>query len=443
MSHAVDALLGNLAAGGPRRCIFEHGRWLGAADLASAVQRWRGEIARRVPHEGAVLGLQATFCLDAIACLLAAWAERCIVALVPPGADADTAGCDAHAELLLCLGRRGEARWIAREERREEPLLRSLRQSRDAGVVLFTSGSEGRPRAAVHAVSRLLGKFGDGRALRTLAVLQMDHIAGLDALLYTLCAGGAFVIARGRTPEEVCEAIAAARVQVLSTSPSFLRLLCRGVDARQVDLSSVEVVTYGSEPMDPATLARVNALFPRARISQKYGTTELGAPRTASEANDSLWVRMGADVEVDVRDGVLWVRSPHQFLGYLGAPAPFDARGWYCTGDRVERRGEWLRILGRAGEIISVGGEKVSPSQVEAVILELDDVLAAVVRGEPNPLLGEVAVACVSLREGASPEDATRLIRRHCRARLPRYQVPVRVDVVEGLVGERQKLRRR
>jgi len=296
----------------------------------------------------------------------------------------------------------------------------------------------------VHALSRLLGKYaGGGRALRTLPVLQMDHLAGLDALLYTLCAGGALVMPRNRTPEAVCQAITAARAEVLAASPSFLRLLCLSDAAREADLSSVAIVTYGSEPMDPATLARVNALFPHSRVSQKYGTTELGAPRTSSESSDSLWIRLGGEgVETAVRDGVLWMRSPHLFLGYLGAPSPVDAEGWYCTGDRVECRDGWMRILGRASELISVGGEKVSPAQVEAAILELPEVAAAAVSGEPNALLGQVVVARVQMQAATQAGDAEKRIRQHCRGRLAPYQVPVRVEVVQGLIGERQKVLR-
>ena len=97
-----------------------------------------------------------------------------------------------------------------------------------------------------------------------------------------------------RDPKRVCALIEAADVQVLSTSPSFLRLLWASGAAEGRNLSSLAVVTYGSEPMDAATLRRINELFPAARISQKYGSTETGAPRTISRSNDSLWVQIAA-----------------------------------------------------------------------------------------------------------------------------------------------------
>jgi acyl-coenzyme A synthetase/AMP-(fatty) acid ligase len=231
----------------------------------------------------------------------------------------------------------------------------------------------------------------------------------------------------------------------LSTSPSFLRLLWASGATEGRDLSSLVVITYGSEPMDAATLRRVNELFPAARISQKYGTTETGAPRTVSRSNDSLWVQIGGEgVETQVRDGILWIRSEGTLLGYLNAPTPLDDDGWYCTGDLVEQDGDWLRILGREGDIINVGGKKVSPVEVEQVILELDEIVSVAVSGRAHPLIGQIVTARVVLRPDCDRAKAEALVRRHCRSRLPRHKVPVTVDVATGpLSSDRQKILRR
>jgi acyl-CoA synthetase (AMP-forming)/AMP-acid ligase II len=215
--------------------------------------------------------------------------------------------------------------------------------------------------------------------------------------------------------------------------------------AAEYDLSSLEILTYGSEPMDAATLARVNALFPQARISQKYGTTETGAPRTVSRGNDSLWVQIrGEGVETRIVDGILWIRSEGTLLGYLNAPAPVTKDGWYCTGDLAEQDGDWIRILGRQGDLINVGGEKVSPVEVEQIILELDEIASVAVSGRAHPLMGQIVAADVVIRDGVDPATAERIVRRHCRARLARHKVPVTVDVVTGsLSSERQKVLRR
>ncbi len=101
----------------------------------------------------------------------------------------------------------------------------------------------------------------------------------------------------------------------------------------------------------------------------------------------------GEGYETKIVDGRLWIRAKSAMLGYLNAPSPFDADGFFDTGDLVEVDGEWLRILGRKSEIINVGGNKVFPMEVENALLELDNVEDVAVRGEPNPLTGQVVVA--------------------------------------------------
>jgi len=437
--------LESLATRGHDNCLYSGGRWHTYSDLLSRVAYWRQQLATTTPEPGSVIGFQADYSTDSIALLLAAWANRLIVSLIPRGTNSDAYLADSLAAGSLTFASSSGLVWAARPQHTKHHLLEQLQSAGDAGIVIFTSGSTGRPKAALHSVERFLCKFDrPGRALRTLAFLQLDHVAGIDTLLYTLMAGGALVLPSERDPTTICALIESARAQVLSTSPSFLRLLWASGAAEGRDLSSLAIVTYGSEPMDAATLERVNRLFPGVRISQKYGTTETGAPRTVSKSNESLWVKIHGDsVETEVRSGILWIRSPSQFLGYLNAPNPVDANGWYCTGDLVAQQGEWLRILGREGDIINVGGEKVSPVEVEQVILELDEVVSVAVSGRAHPLIGQVVTALVVLRPQIDPAQAETLVRRHCRSRLPRHMVPVTVDVTTGsLSSERQKIQR-
>ncbi len=269
----------------------------------------------------------------------------------------------------------------------EHPLLVATRSGRrcrnrpvHVGLHRTTEGGPAKPASVPRQVRR------PGKSLRTLAFLLFDHVAGLDTLFYTLSNGGTVVVTRDRSPSAVSRLIEDASVEVLSASPTFLRLLCLAGDDGERDLSSLKIITYGSEPMDPRTLALLNERFAGCRISQKYGTTETGSPLSASRANDSLWLKLGGDgVEVKVVDGVLHLRSESTILGYLNAPSPVDAEGWYCTGDLVEVDGDWIRFRGRSSDQINVGGEKVAPSEVEQVLLELDFVREAAVYGEAEP----------------------------------------------------------
>ena len=119
-------------------------------------------------------------------------------------------------------------------------------------------------------------------------------------------------------------------------------------------------------------------------------------------------------------------------LGYLNAPSPFDAEGWFNTHDAVEQDGDWIRILGRTTELINVGGQKVYPAEVESVLLEMDNVLDVTVHGEPNPLVGQCVVARVNLLQSEAATTFKSRMRRHCLGKLAPYMIPVKVEIVDA-----------
>jgi acyl-CoA synthetase (AMP-forming)/AMP-acid ligase II len=275
-----------------------------------------------------------------------------------------------------------------------------------------------------------------GRARRILSFLSLDHIGGINTLLHTLCTGGTVVTVPERTPEAVFGAIEAHRVEVLPTTPTFLNMvLISGVLDRH-DSSSLALITYGPEPMPLRTLRRLAELLPGVRLKQTYGLSELGILPTKSRGDDTLWVKLGgAGFDYRVTDDVLWIRSDMAMLGYLNAPAPFDADGYFNTQDVVVQDGDWVRILGRRSEIINVGGEKVYPSEVESVLLELPGVAEATVTGRPSHVTGMVVKATLLMAEPVAPEAhraVAREVRRHCAARLEAFKVPAVVELSEA-----------
>lgn len=445
----VASFLDRLQSYAPRLCIVDGDVAYAYGDLLAETARWTSRLDELNVESGSVIGVRADYSFSAVAALLALLSRGAIAALIPRDRETVQYLRDAHATALLELTP-DEHFWHPLSDQPTHPLLDELRAMREGGVVVFTSGSTGRPKAALHSIERLLCKFERrGRALRTLAFLLFDHIAGLDTLLYTLSNGGTLILTRRRDPPYILDLIASQSVEVLPTSPSFLRLLCAMRDHSDRSISSLKVITYGSEPMDPATLKRVNERFPNVQIIQKYGTTELGSPATESRDNNSLWLRIKGDaIESMIVDGVLWLRSPGTMLGYLNASSSVTADGWYSTGDLVDVDGEWMRFLGRVDEVIKVGGEKVAPAEVERIIRELDFVCDVLVVGEPHPLLGQVVTAQVTIApEALSTKEAESRIRLHCRQRLASHHVPVKIvfgfDKATAFLGYRQKLQRR
>jgi acyl-CoA synthetase (AMP-forming)/AMP-acid ligase II len=139
-------------------------------------------------------------------------------------------------------------------------------------------------------------------------------------------------------------------------------------------------------------------------------------------------------------DGVLQIKADAAMLGYLNAPSPFTEDGYFITGDRVEQEGDYLRFLGRDSELINVGGQKVFPAEVEAVLLECDVVGEVVVYGQPNPITGKIVCADVQLRGAHDESEARRALKKFCAQRLEPFKVPVKIRFVEsGLTSDRMK----
>jgi acyl-coenzyme A synthetase/AMP-(fatty) acid ligase len=327
------------------------------------------------------------------------------------------------------------------DEPSSHPLFRQLQERGAAGLILFSSGTSGAPKAMVQDFGRLLGSYESRHEsdLTMLALLGFDHIGGLNTLFGSLAAGSLLVVPATRSPADVAAAIVRHRVAVLPASPTFLNLLMTaGVTD---DLSSLRVITYGAEPMPDSLLVRLKAAFPRVRFIQTFGTSETGIIRTASPAEGSTFLRFeDPQLEWKVVDDELWLRSRTQVAGYLNASNErFTADGWFRTGDKVEQGPDGtLRVLGRMGETINVGGEKLMPAEVEAVILDVVGVVDCRVRGETHPLTGQTVVADV-VGQDADPEALRSAIRVACRERLARHKVPTRVTFVASVSGDRMK----
>jgi acyl-coenzyme A synthetase/AMP-(fatty) acid ligase len=442
----VENLIELLQSYSAQPCIDGEGGARSYAELISEIEQWNARFVQLNVLPGTVVAVRADYSMSAMGALISLLSLRAIAALIPRDRADEHYLKDSHASALLDLRTDGGYEWLPLTQPAPHPLLAKLRDQGHGGILLFTSGSTGRPKAALHSAERFLYKFRKpGRRFRTLAFLLFDHVAGLDTMFYTLVSGGTLVLTRQRDPKSIARLIETCKVEVLPTSPTFLRLFCLADSAHQHDFSSLQIITYGSEPMDPATLTRVNEQFPTAKIVQKFGTTETGAPKTISRGNDSLWIKFNTEgFETKIVDGVLWIRSESTLLGYLNALSPVDDEGWYCTSDLVDVDGEWIRFRGRASDTINVGGEKVTASEVEHSILELDFVREVLVCGEPHALLGQVVTAKVVLAsDDMDRKTATMSIWRHCRARLASYKAPVKIDIVSGaLADERQKIRR-
>ena len=316
-----------------------------------------------------------------------------------------------------------------------------------AGLVLFSSGTSGIPKVMLQDLSVLLNTYESRHenSLTLLSLLGFDHIGGINTLLGGLAAGSLMVIPESRAPDQVVAVIKKYHVAILPATPTFLNLLLLAATDRLPDLVSLRLITYGTEPMPEALLARLRQALPSVRLIQTFGTTETGILKTESPDADSNFLRINDPyVEWKIVEDELWLRSRTQIRGYLNASnEKFTSDGWFMTGDKVDRGpNDTIRILGRTGEIINVGGEKLMPTEVESIILSVPGVIDCRVFGEKNALVGQTVAVDVVAADGQNWETLRGLIRQTCRQALTAYKVPTRLNLVSAISTNRLKKQR-
>lgn len=417
-------------------------------DLLTALNYWSSHLENVEVGPNQVVALEADFSPNALALMLALIDRRCvIVPLSSTVASQKDEFCRiAEVEQIISVNADDDVNIIVTKQSVINPLNQKLKELKHPGLILFSSGSTGKSKAALHDFVPLLEKFKIPRkTLRTVAFLLFDHIGGINTLFYTLANGGCAVTLRERSPEAVCKAIQNHKVELLPTSPTFINLLLLSEVWKNFDLSSLKLVTYGTEVMPPATLQRFHNLFPNIKLQQTYGLSEIGILSSKSRSPDSLWVKIGGSgITYRIVDGILHIKTPSAMLGYLNAPSPFTEDGWFDTGDQVEMDGEYIKILGRKSEIINVGGEKVWPVEIENILLTMSGVEDAAVTGRANPITGQMVQARVKLSTDESLSDFRKRMRQYCKDRLPAYKIPQQVILEnQGFHGGRFKKIRR
>jgi acyl-coenzyme A synthetase/AMP-(fatty) acid ligase len=320
----------------------------------------------------------------------------------------------------------------------------------DRGVetewVLLTSGTTGRPKLAVHTLSSLIGPLGDGLAIGKAPVwstfYDIRRYGGLQILLRAFARRGSMVLSC--TVEPVADFLGRAgahRVTHISGTPShWRRALMSGAAARM----KPDYVRLSGETCDQAILDNLRHAYPGAHVAHAFASTEAGVAFDVRDGRAgfpaSLIGQEGNDVTMRVEDGSLRIRSSRVAMRLLGDHARVlsDAAGFIDTGDMVELRGNRYYFAGRREGIINVGGVKVHPETIEAVINQHPAVHMSRVSGRSSPITGTIAVAEVVVNSsdaagGPSFAAVRGEILGMCRARLAAHEVPATLREVPSL----------
>ena len=416
-------------------------------DLVELIAAWDQRLDTHGINGGDTVAVYADFNPQSISLMLSLIGRRCICV---PLSIPDEAQRQSY--LSLCAATKyfeitGEGHTFTELDGGESPeVLEALRTREHPGLILFSSGSTGTPKGIVNDFKLLLDKYRVQRKpIRALSFLLFDHIGGVNTALSILSSLGCIVTIEQRTPDEVCQAIEAHAVDVLPTSPTFLNLLLLSKAYEANDISSLKVMTYGTEAMPQSTLDRLHAQFPDIRLKQTYGMSEVGILATKSKDSGSLWMKMGGEgYETRVIDGMLEIKAQAAMLGYINAASPFTEDGWMKTGDAVEVDGEYFRVLGRKSELINIGGQKVYPTEVEGFLETIDGVEEVVVSGEAHPIMGFIVKAQVRLSTDETSRKFKKRMHAACAGKLEAGKIPQKVVLSETKMhGDRFKKMRR
>jgi acyl-CoA synthetase (AMP-forming)/AMP-acid ligase II len=339
----------------------------------------------------------------------------------------------------------------------------------DLACIQYTSGTSGGPKGVMlshrNVVSnvRAVIEYLELRAEDRLAMVLPYHYVYGSSVLHTHLAVGGSIVQAGTTafPVRVLETAQDEGCTGLSGVPSTFAALLRVGDPGRFDMSRLRYLTQAGGPMNQALAARVRAAFPRAKLFVMYGQTEASArlsylpPEDLDRKPGSVGVPVrGVAISVvdatgrPVRPGTLGeviATGSNVMMGYLREPAATRHAlrgGALHTGDIgfLDRDG-YLYISGRHSEMISSGGHRIGPQEIEDVVSAMSDVEECAVVGVEDDMLGQRIVAVVVPRDGRQPDP--RAVQRACLDVLPRHKVPSEVRLVADLPrSDRGKLLR-
>ena len=311
--------------------------------------------------------------------------------------------------------------------------------------LLLTSGTTGAPKLVAHTLADLTAAIkarspADGASVWA-TFYDIRRYGGLQIFLRAVLGGASLVLSCAAEPVgEHLARLGRHGVTHLSGTPSHWRQALMNPAIRNV---TPRYVRLSGEIADQTVLDALRTVFPNATVGHAFASTEAGV---AFDVNDGLagfpvdyvnCIREG--VEMKVADGSLRIRSPRLASRYVGTqPSLVDTDGFVDTGDIVERHGDRYYFVGRKDGVINIGGLKVHPEEVEAVINGHPKVRMSLVRSKRSPVTGSIIVADVVLKPENEDTDAQQVgikedILRHCREALPRHKIPAFISFVPSL----------
>ena len=360
-------------------------------------------------------------------------------AIVAPIAEKTTSGIEEKSKIIKADFIINKKVLKTNNNKNSHELISSIKQRENPGIIFFSTGTTGEPKAILHDVTLLFDRFNTPRqAYKTLNFLMFDHMGGINTMLHALYNRGTIISPDNRNVKHILDLCEKYKVELLPATPTFLRmLLMSGAIPKKIP-KTIKIISYGTELMDQITLNQIVDLLPDVDFRQTYGLSEFCVLRVKNRSKKDLFIKIGGEgVEVKIKNKTLHIKSSNRMLGYLNAHQPFDNDGWYNTKDIVEEDGEYLKIIGRETDVVNVGGLKFMKSEVEEVFLKHKDISQIKIITKTNAISGQHIEAIVEPNNIDIFEKSE--IQKYIKDNLPPHMRPLKLTIGKVEISHRLK----
>lgn len=302
--------------------------------------------------------------------------------------------------------------------------------------IVRTSGSSGpRFKLVLHKLSRFIEKYKiiGSHFERTTAFSPAETIAGIETLLEVLTHEKTLISCMDQfSPTVVLDLITKHQVDYFQTTPSFMNLLL--VSKALINQAPVHLkkMAYGSEPSVSAVIQEIKKILPGTELVHTYGMSEIGILKTITDQTDPTLFKLDEKFnEARLLDGILHVRSLTRQLCYLNADeiaSPFGEE-WFCTQDKAVLNSGYLKVLGRQGDLINIGGRKFFPIELEDLLRKMSEIKDVTISSEKNDMIGSVITATIVIAPEIDESDFRKAYKEFCEKNIVSYMHPHRIRI--------------
>jgi len=304
-------------------------------------------------------------------------------------------------------------------------LIEKLRNtSNDWKVTLFTSGTTGLPKKVTHnftSITRFV-KYAERNTKSTWGfAYNPTHMAGIQVFLQALLNGNPIVRLFGMSPKEIHREIKEDGISHISATPTFYKLLLPCEDT----FTSVERITSGGERFNERIQKLLTVIFPKAKITNVYASTEAGT--IFASDNDIFSIKSEFEHLIKVENNELLIQKS------LMGNTDINIKEWYNTGDLIEiisNEPLKFRFISRKSDMINVGGYKVNPIELEEIMLTLSGIKDVRVYSKTNSVLGNI-ICCEVVRNSNHLEELS--IRAYLQSKIQEFKIPRVIKFVDEL----------